>query len=154
MKVLSLTLSNAQAKTCQIPHVIFKTISQFFFKLCITFQSHERKLLCAFLGQSLNTLHGRNQSMWEFLRLLSARVKSVFLQILHHYSVSWDVTTLYLFSWNFMCILVKLFMSSQKSELLHFDGLLLAKLCIVSVKKAQKSYLSWYWRVMQNLKKN
>ena len=28
--------------------------------------------------------------------------KSVFLQILHHFSVSWDVTPLYFFSWNFM----------------------------------------------------
>ena len=26
--------------------------------------------------------------------------KSVFLQILHHTSVSWDITPLYLFSWN------------------------------------------------------
>ena len=27
--------------------------------------------------------------------------KLVFLQILHHYSVSWDITLLYIFSWNF-----------------------------------------------------
>ena len=27
--------------------------------------------------------------------------KSVFLQILHHSSVSWDITPLYFFSWNF-----------------------------------------------------
>ena len=28
--------------------------------------------------------------------------KSVFLQILHHSSMSWDITSLYLFSWNFI----------------------------------------------------
>ena len=36
----------------------------------------------------------------------------------------------------------------------HFNGLLLSKLCIVWAKKVQRSYLSWHWRVMQNLKKN
>ena len=35
----------------------------------------------------------------------------------------------------------------------HFTGLLLSKLCIVWAKKVQRSYLSWHWRVMQNLKK-
>ena len=49
--------------------------SGFFFKLCITFQCHERYLLCTFLGQTLNTLHKRNQSKCIFLRLLSVRVK-------------------------------------------------------------------------------
>ena len=55
--------------------------------------------------------------------------KSVFLEILHHSSVSWDITPLY------FCIplskgayqstnLVKFHASSQKSEILHFDGLL------------------------------
>ena len=28
--------------------------------------------------------------------------KSVFLQILHHSSVTWDITPLYFFSWNFI----------------------------------------------------
>ena len=45
-------------------------------------------------------------------------------------------------------------MSSQKSETLHFDGLLLFKSYEVSSKKLQKSYLSWHWRVIQSLKKN
>ena len=43
-----------------------------------------------------------------------------------------------------------------KSEVLHFDGLLLPKSYKVLSKfqKSTKSYLSWHWRVMQNLKKN
>ena len=36
----------------------------------------------------------------------------------------------------------------------HFTGLLLSKVYIAWAKKVQMSYLSWHWRVMQNLKKN
>ena len=36
----------------------------------------------------------------------------------------------------------------------HFNGLLLSKVYIVWTKKVERSYLSWHWRVMQNLKKN
>ena len=43
--------------------------------------------------------------------------------------------------------------SSGKSENLHLDGFLLFVACKVSAKKVQKSYLSWYWRVIQTLKK-
>ena len=35
-----------------------------------------------------------------------------------------------------------------------FNGLLLSKVYIVGAKKVQRSYLSWHWRVMQNLKRN
>ena len=44
--------------------------------------------------------------------------------------------------------------NSRKSEIFHFDRLLLSKSYKVSAKKVQKSYLSWHWRVMQSLKKN
>ena len=37
---------------------------------------------------------------------------------------------------------------------LLFNGLLLTKLHNVWAKKVQKSYLSWQWRMMQNLKRN
>ena len=36
----------------------------------------------------------------------------------------------------------------------HFNGLLLSKVYIVQVKKVQRSYLSWNWRGIHNLKKN
>ena len=50
--------------------------------------------------------------------------------------------------------LVKFHVSSQKSEILYFDELLLSKWYIVSSRKVQKSYLSWHWKTMQSLKKN
>ena len=37
---------------------------------------------------------------------------------------------------------------------LHFDWSLLCKVYNVWPKKVQRSYTSWHWRVMQNLKKN
>ena len=37
---------------------------------------------------------------------------------------------------------------------LHFHWFLLCKVFKVWPKKVQRSYLSWQWRVMQNLKKN
>ena len=49
---------------------------------------------------------------------------------------------------------VKFHVTSQKFEILHFDGLLLSKSYTVLAKKVQKSYLSWHWRVMDRLKKN
>ena len=37
----------------------------------------------------------------------------------------------------------------------HFSGLLLNKVYILfDLKKVQRSYLSWHWRMMENLKKN
>ena len=50
--------------------------------------------------------------------------------------------------------LVNFHASSRKSENLHFDGLLLSKAYKDLDEKVQKSYVSWHWRVMQNLKKN
>ena len=36
---------------------------------------------------------------------------------------------------------------------LHFNGFFLNKVCNVLSKKVQRIYVSWYWRVMGNLKK-
>ena len=55
---------------------------------------------------------------------------------------------------NDMPNLVNFNASNGKSENLHFDVLLLSIAYKLSAKKVQKSYLSWHWRVIQNLKKN
>ena len=55
---------------------------------------------------------------------------------------------------NDMRNLVNFNASSGKSENLHFDVLLLSIAYTVSIKMAQKSYLSWHWRVIQMFKKN
>ena len=86
--------------------------------------------------------------------------KSVFFQILHHFLVLWDITPLYFlaeiwYTFNKSKSLVKSHVSSQKSEILHFDTPFLSKWYYVSAKKGiEKSYLSWHWRVTQSLKKS
>ena len=44
--------------------------------------------------------------------------------------------------------------SGEVSPNLYFDRLLFLKVFKISAKKVQRSYVSWYWSVMQNLKKN
>ena len=44
--------------------------------------------------------------------------------------------------------------SRKISPNLNFDRLLLLKVCKISTKTVQRSYVSWHWRVMQSLKKN
>ena len=50
--------------------------------------------------------------------------------------------------------MVELSLEHRKSEKLYFDGLFLSKAFNVSARKFQRNNLSWYWRVMQNLKEN
>ena len=45
-------------------------------------------------------------------------------------------------------------LSTRKFQNVHFTGLLLGKVYIVWAKKVQSSYLSWNWRVIQNLERN
>ena len=102
-------------KIHQIPHVIFKATSQFFFKLCISLQCHGRSLFCTFLVETLYDLgkrspsKGKNSNFW-LLREISPN--------------------------------------------LYFDRLLLLKVNKYWAKIVQRSYVSWHWRMMQNLKRN
>ena len=131
------------------------------------------QLLCTFSGQTLYTLHERDQSKWKCVRLLSARIKIhqilVVFETTHRFfwkfyiSVqcheTWLLCTFLAaenFSGNFnrtslsSTTLLKFQVSSQKSEMLHFDRLLLSKSYKVSAKKVQKSYISWHKRVIQS----
>ena len=76
IKVPILTLSSTLVKICQIPHVIFQSTCQFFFKFCITHQCHERWLLSTVLAQTF-TFVTRNPLKCKFFRLSSAQVRFV-----------------------------------------------------------------------------
>ena len=91
--------SSALVKISNIPHVIFQSTSQFFFKFCITLQSHEGKLLCTFLDQTLHTFKARGQAKCNFLRLLSVRIK------IHQVLVSFETTNQFFFKFciNLQC---------------------------------------------------
>ena len=55
--------------------------------------------------------------------------------------------------WRDMRYLVNFDASSDKSKYLHVDVLLLSIAYKVSAKKVQKNDLTWYWRVIETLKK-
>ena len=60
-------------------------------------------------------------------------------------------------NWLVVCkiVLSHFHQTTQISENLHFDGLLLLKAYNVWAKKEQRIiYVSWHWRVMWNLKEN
>ena len=100
-----------------IPHVIFETTSQFFFKPCITLQCHERLVFCL--------------SLFYLLQLYMSFTKGA------HQNAKFQ---------TFHC-------SGEIPSNLCFDWLLLSKVYKNSAKKVQKSYVSWYWSGVQNLKK-
>ena len=54
-------LLSGWVKMHQIPYVIFETTSQFFFKLFITLQCHE-KLFCTILAETIHDLDKRSPS--------------------------------------------------------------------------------------------
>ena len=49
-------------KIQQIPYIMFETTNQFFIKLCIALQCHERYLFCTFLSGTVHDLDQRNPS--------------------------------------------------------------------------------------------
>ena len=121
------------------------------------FSVMKEKSLILFRPNVLST-KGINQSpkFWDF-RVLGSKLpnfcrfwnkKSVFLQILHNFSVLWGKIPLYLFSWNFIYLqrstyqstnLVKFQVSIRKSEVLHFDGLLCPNHINFKLKKYRKA---------------
>ena len=106
-------LATAPIKIHQIPHVISGTKRQFFFKLFITFQSHETTLLYFFIlklymlwiyficfeSANFQTFDCSHENWPCFLCHFSSH-KSVFLQIFHHFSVSWHINPMKSSSWN------------------------------------------------------
>ena len=65
-------LLNVWVKIHPIPHVMFKTTSQFIFEFCITLHCRERKFFCTFLAKNLYDFYKRSPSkrkIWDF-RLL------------------------------------------------------------------------------------
>ena len=103
-----LTFGSVAMKVHPIPHAIFETTRPGFIKFCMTVQFHERELLCIFVAQTFYTLNkksswNRNFQTFEWLGEnppnYSCRVwkhNSVFFLTLHHSSVSWGITLLYI----------------------------------------------------------
>ena len=59
-------LSTTQVKVHQIPHVIFQIKTQFFFKVWISIQYHERSFLCTFQAETLCAIGRSSTSNCKF----------------------------------------------------------------------------------------
>ena len=83
---------------------------------------------------------------------------------MHHSSMLWEISLLYFFSWNFIWFLQKEPTTVQNFRLLtaqvkfHQICTLIGYFCWkyikFQLKKVWRKYVSWYQRVVQNLKKN
>ena len=84
---------------------------------------------------------------------------------MHHSSMSWEIILLYFFSWNLISFLQKEPIKVQYFRLLtaqvkfHQICTLIGSFCWKYIKFQVKKYrgiiyISWYWRVVQNLNKN
>ena len=150
--------------------VILRTTSQLFFKFCMTFQCRD----FSFSVFTLYTLQIRKQSKWKFweFQVLRSKITKFFIffetanqfsSILHHSSLSWDITPLYFFWMNFYILstkgayqstnLVKFHVSSRKSKILYLDGSFCANHIRFQLKKYRRiishDTVEWYY-----LKKN
>ena len=83
---------------------------------------------------------------------------------MHHSSMSREITLLYFFCWNFIWFLkmepikVQNFRKISAAQVkFHQICTLIGSFCWRYIKilsyKVPRSYISWYWRVIQNLKK-
>ena len=99
-KIYLTLLSTTCMKIHQITYVIFETIHNSFFTT---------QFLCIFFAQTLHTFYKRRPSKCKFSDFLLfglchfSNKKSVFLQSLDLFSVSWEIILLYFFCWNFIC---------------------------------------------------
>ena len=98
---------------------------------------------------------------WKFSKFLMSYLKLQVIFSLNFVSLCSVMrnNSFVLFSWNFiLCwrrqpIKVPNYRFSFSPNLC-LDRLLLLKVYQISAKKVQRSCVSWYWRLMQNLKKN
>ena len=90
------------------------------------------------------------------------KIPHVILETTSHFFfkiLSWEITLLYFFSWNFILfwqrepIRVPNFRLSFSPNV-YLGRLLLLKVYKISAKKVQRSCVSWRWRLMQNLNKS
>ena len=110
--------STTCAKIRQMTYVIFETSrkKKFFWKKSFfIFHFSFSFFLCIFLTQTLHTFYKSSTSKCKFsdFPLLALKItkflmsffkqKTIFLQSLDLFSVSWKIILLYFFSWNFIC---------------------------------------------------
>ena len=95
-----------------------------------------------------------------FDRLLLLKVYKILAEKVQRSYVSWPWRLMQNLkkNWSVVSKMTRIWWNLTRAlkslQNLHFYLLLLCKVFNVWPKKVQRSYLSWHWRVMQNLKKN
>ena len=107
-------LLGALMKVHPIPHAIFETTRSGFIQILHHCSVSWKITLLYFLAQTSYTLDKNSLSKWNFLffewfgenspyfSCLVWNHNSIFLLTLHHSSMSWEISLLYIFSWNFI----------------------------------------------------
>ena len=96
----------------------------------------------------LSTAHGHFDRLLKVFEILVKQCRGVMSHDPEAWCKIWSVLSkMTRIWWNLTRVLENL-------QNLHFHLLLLCKVFNVWPKKVQRSYLSWHWRVTQNLKKN
>ena len=89
---------------------------------------------------------------WKYIKISPEKVQRTYV------SWHWRVTQNLKKNWFVVSIMTSiwwiLMRAPESLKHLHFDWFLLCKVYHVSLKKVLRSYLSWYWTVFQNFKKN
>ena len=155
-------LLSGWVKLHQIPHVIFETTSQFFFKLCITLQCHERYVFCTFFSWSfiwflqkeytkvrICTLIG--SFCWKYIKFQLKR----YIVVMSHDTEEW--CKIWRKNWFFVLKMPRIWwimIRALKSlKHLHFVWSLSCKVYNIWPKKVQRRYISWHWRDIHSLLK-
>ena len=103
------------------------------------------------LGEISPNLYFDRLLLLKVYKISSKKVRrsyvSLHWRVMQNLKKNWFVSKMTRIWW----ILIRALKSLKN---LHFDWSLLCKVYNVWPKKVQRSYLSWHWRVMQNLKKN
>ena len=119
LKLKFFRLSNARVKICEVPHVNFKTTSQFLFNSCFILHcmTHNFSVNFELMHFLLWTIGSHESSNFDTFKCSGENLsnsfhfpinKSIFLQVLHHSSMSWEITSLYFFSSNNIYFVQKL----------------------------------------------
>ena len=107
----------------------------------------------------LSTAHVKSQQIctwissfcWKYIQFELKKYREViswYWKVMQNLKKNWFVVSKMTRIW---WILIRTLKSLKN---LHFDWSFSYKVYNVWPKKVQKSYLSWHWRVMQNLKRN
>ena len=89
---------------------------------------------------------------WKYIEIFAERYRLVMSHCSEDWCKIWRKTDLLFQVMTKIWWILTWALKSLKN--LHFHWFLLCKVFNVWPKKVQRSYLSWHWRVMQNLKKN